>query len=119
MSSKLPFNNGIINGETVATSAFVYGSGTLTKTGDDIRPVTTADHVIRRYRRAINESAEMILWGDLRTTLMSDPGLPSDDNVVLKQDSDTVSTFTGVVTVDYDDNTRTSRVSIAGTPTFS
>jgi len=117
MASVLPFDNMTIAGagHVVAAADFVRGSGHYVSSGNDVA-VTTADGRIHNVRQSKTPSASCELYGD-QTDISSPAGLA--EAIVLKRDSDTVASFSGIVTAVYNKESRTTRVDIAGDPVTS
>lgn len=115
MASLLRFDNCALGTNTLAATSFVTGSGRVAMAGDDGK-VTTADGRIHNFRRTITPKADCELYGN-QTVVETAVGL----GVVctFKRGTTTVKTFTGVVTAQYQDNTKTTKVSVVGTPSLT
>lgn len=108
MQSIIPFNNAIINSVPVTTAQMVHGSCNYVKNGQDVA-TTTSDGRIHNDRIVVTKDISFECYGD-KTTLESAIGLGAV--VVLKYDTTTVDTVTGVTTASYDSNNKTTQVKI-------
>lgn len=130
MACVLPFNQITIDGTVVASPAdFIYGSGSLTLTGQD-SAVTTADGQIHNYRAALTPSARCEFRGDARK---KDTGAPEtwtgqtwptlSGTVKLEYvasrgaNATTVRTFSGLVSCEYDSSQNKTSATITGCET--
>jgi len=108
MASVIPFNNATINGVSVTTAEILHGSCNYVKNGQDVA-TTTADGRIHNDRTVVTKDITFECYGD-KTSLESTVGLGT--TVVLKYDSTTVDTVTGIVTASYDSNTKTTQIKV-------
>jgi len=108
MPSIIPFNNAIINSVPVATSEMIHGSCNYIKNGQDVA-TTTSDGRIHNDRIVVTKDISFECYGD-KTALESAVGLGVA--VVLKYDTTTVDTVTGVTTASYDSSSKTTQVKI-------
>lgn len=120
MAALLPFDYASIDGDAVPQTLFVFGSGTISSTDQDIT-VTTADGRIHNIRQAVSKSATFQAYGNLRDTyLMTTPSLSVA--IVLKRGGSggtTVLSGNGVVDISYDKASETSTFNITMDPTTS
>lgn len=112
MPSKLPFNKATIAGVTVDVDEFVSGSGSVTLSGEDSN-VTTADSRIHNDRLVSHWEGSFEVYGD-RTDLDSGAGL--GNAVALFLDDTEIHSGTGIVTAEYNDENKTTSISINGDP---
>lgn len=125
MASVFPFNYIAVGGVKVAgPEDFIYGSGTITMTGEDSAN-TTADGLIHNFRSALTPSAVAELKGDKRSV---DTGHPEDDQpwpvmagtillgLVEERDDEPVEvkSFDGIISVEYDSDTNRSSLTMTG-----
>ncbi len=110
MATILPFNNVVIGTLTVPVGEMVRGSGQITVTGED-QVVTTADGLMHYRRNAVEREAEFKCYGNY-TALNSDAG--NGVTCVMKLNTETVISFTGIVSAVYKQEDRITEVSIDG-----
>lgn len=110
MASVLPFNSATLDEGAVASSDFVYGSGSLEITGDDI-VTTTGDNTVHHDRKTRSFAASMELYGDQRS--LNTPAGASVEQTIAGE------TFNGIVTATYDDDAKTTSVEVKGDPQTS
>jgi hypothetical protein len=130
MACVLPFNQISIDGVVVASpSDFIYGSGSLTLSGQD-SAITTADGQIHNYRAALTPSARCEFRGDARS---KDTGAPASwdgqtwpclsgtvklEYIAKRGEAATVvRTFAGLVSCEYDSNQNKTSANITGCET--
>jgi hypothetical protein len=112
MANILPFDNASLGGTAVAVADFVHGSGQYSEAGQDIR-VVTADNRIHNIRQSVARRASFEAYGD-KSSLNSPAGL--GQAIVLTRASTQVASFTGIVTATYNEQSKTTRIEIAGDP---
>lgn len=115
MASRLRFDNCVLGTNTIAAAAFVSGSGRITLAGDDGK-VTTGAGRIHNFRRTITPKAECELYGD-QTVVETAPGLGV--TCAFKRGTTTVKSFTAVVSPQYQDNMKTTKVTATGAPSLT
>ena len=116
MASYLPIDNATIDGNAIATSAFVHNTGRLTLNGDDVA-VTTADGRIHNIRKKVNARFEFQAYGD--QTALETAAQSLGVTCVLKRDSTTVKTGTAVASARYENNQGTTTLSGVFNPSDS
>lgn len=131
MACRLPFNQITIDGTKVAgPEDFIYGTGTLTLTGQD-SAVTTADGMIHNYRAALTPSANCEFRGDARAKETGAPATwdaqtwPTLSGAVKLeyvpargQEATTVREFQGLIAGEYDSNQNKTTININGCETI-
>ena len=101
-----------VGGVEIDTGDFVRGSGELNLKGND-GETTLANGRIKNFRRTVTPAAAFDAQGD-KSTLNSDDGLGVA--VTLKRGSTTVRSLTGIVSARYNENAKTTRVTITCDP---
>lgn len=127
MACRLPFNQITVGGTKVAgPEDFIYGTGSLTLTGQD-SAVTTADGMVHNYRAALTPSATCEFRGDAR---LKETGAPASWDAAAWPElsgtvkleyvasrggaATTVRTFQGLVAAEYDSSQNKTTVNITG-----
>ena len=125
MATQLRFDNMTIDGTAIAAASFVSNSGRITLTGDD-GAVSTADGKIQNFRRALNFRAEAEYYGNAQAYETDGPGLGktvaflrgTNALTIFPSGTSVVSTVTAIVSSEYSDQNKTSRLTIANAGDF-
>jgi hypothetical protein len=117
MANTLPFDSFMIGSEAFEPEDVVYGSGSynpeLQKTA-----VTTADGYIHNIVTSIGNAASVQVYGDVTETLQADAPSLSQNIVFYVGTTSGVSIadFYGTLSVEYDESSRISTITITGDP---
>lgn len=107
------FNKVSVNGSLIADEDFMRGTGVITLTGVDEQYVTD-DHKIHNVRLNQKNKAEFVLFGDY-SYLNTNPTVNNFGGThIFYLDSDKIATFNGVVTAEWDEKERETRITIDG-----
>lgn len=114
--SQRAFNNCILNGVTVSIATMVTGSGILDSIGYD-KAWTTLNHCIKNVRLGVLNRAKFQLYGD-QSVLNTQSRTTNDDNFGgthdFYYDSTLIESFDGLVTAEYDDESRLTNIAVRG-----
>lgn len=114
MAKVLPFDNAVINGQTIASSEFVFGSGSIQARPQEIS-VTTADGKVHNATLSEVYAASFDMWGDVRDDIrVTTPSVGV--TCTLKKAATTVLTGFATYGVRYNQAQNTSTITLQFDP---